>query len=669
MSLAVSLKDFQNTSLVSIGGASIHGERAKRSAILKNVLERTKSFLHTYDDPTNLDPVESVLKKITQIAPNVASVFQSFFTPVAMFFNSKEIKDTANAANHFSTNNNERHKYLGQFLIALVDSGVSAGALVSPLILGPAGNLILAVRAGAAFTESLRILQGKDDTETRIAKIATKLAKSPLLEKALSALAKKISSFEEQIHLSVTNMKLSTTSPEVLKHFDEFYKGYEAAYPAAQQESKENMLKYLANDNEWNVHLIKAGEELLGGFTTFLVEAKDGKKHLMVEQIYAKDKNAAWEVIQAYADSIGADSMWHEVQREEQAPPGFAKVHAPHGQPALLGQEIGDDSLVMTCRFSDGRTAINANDYREIVLKGWLSNWAHPDDPILRRLCNEIPSQGLIATEKTERGFSVPSLEYELELLDKIARPVKLTKGRGYQVSLKELAKLDISLAHQIINEIYPGYLKAFPFASQQSALEQLHLYLDPSASTDINIIFTRGKKKFKFAGAFITSQLNYSDNERVGYLSYVWANSAVKGIGKSLVNLVDQYFKENGIERYILEANDPKKMSKQERNYDTTWSMSPEAREAFYIKAGFKKTAAYYEQGAIQPEGEGCNFLSIWCRGFEKPITLEQFDILMRELYLGEEPWDREQALFSVANIRQRNAKLFGKTGVIPFI
>lgn len=667
MSLSATLKGFNDTSLVSIGGASINGERAKRSAILKDVLDRTKSFLHTYDDPTNINPVESILKRITLLAPNVASIFQGFFAPVAMFFNSKEIRETAKAATLFS--GEERHKHLGQFLIALVDSGVSAGALISPLILGSAGNFILAARAGSAFSESLRIIQGKGDAETRISKIATKLTKNPILEKALLAVAEKISSFEEQINLSVTNMRLASTSPDVMKHFDEFYKGYEAAYPEAQRESKDNMLHYLANDKEWNVHLIKAGEELLGGFSTSLVVTKDGKTHLMVEQIYAKNKKAAWEVIKSYADSIGVDSMWHEVQKEEAAPPGFSKVHAPHGQPALLGQESGDDSLVMTCWFRDERREIKAQDYRDIVLKGWLGSWAHPDDPIFKRLCTEIPTQGLIATEKTERGFSAPTLEYKSELLDKIARPVKLNKRQGYQVSLKELAKLDVSLAHQIINEVYPGYLKAFPFASQQSALEQLHMYLDPSASTDINIVFTKGQQKFKFAGAFVTSQLNYSDTEKVGYLSYVWVSSSVRGIGKSLVNLVDQHFKENGIDRYILEANDPEKMSRQERNYDSTWSMSPEARESFYRKVGFLKTAAYYEQGAIQQGGEGCNFLSIWCKGFEKPITLEQFDVLMRELYLGEEPWDRDQALFAVANIRQKNAKKFGDTGIIPFL
>lgn len=659
MSLSASFKTLSgNATIVSIGG-----EPAIRSQLFRAVVQRVQSFLNSYDDPNSISPMEGALKRCSHLAPNVASLFQNLFTPVAMFFNSKELKEAAIAATLFSDNPREQNKHLGKLLMALLDSGVSVGALAAPLLMGSAGNILLAARAGSAIAESLTLFKHGEARETVLSNFTSKIASNPALSKVLKFIAAKITEASTKTKVSVTNMKLSGTSEETKQHFDEFYQGYKAAYPEAQRESKENMLKYLAEGDQWNVHLIKVDGQLVGGFTTFLVQTKDGKKHLMVEQIFSKNPENAWEVVRAYADSIGADSMWHEVQMNENPPLGFSKVHAPHGQPALLDQEVGDDSLVMTCWFKDPRTTIKAQDYRDIVLKGWLGSWAHPDDPILKKLCAEIPTQGLIAIGKTERGFSLPSLEYDHQLIEKMAKRLDI-KTEAYGLSLRELASKDPALAHQIVNELYPGFLESFPFESQQSSLEQMYSYLDQnrSSGTDLYVIFTQSPEgKFVFAAAHATTSLRHTDGSDVGFILYTWIDERMRGqkFGSELTDAIEDYFREMGITKIACEVNDPIKMSKREKEYDTRFSAPPEKRERFYEKNGYKKLDVFYEQGAIQEGGKPCKFLSIWVKGFES-VTVQDYDNLIRELYLGGEEWDKS-ALDVVRKIRAQTSRQYG--------
>lgn len=391
----------------------IRAEKKIQHEIILNALSRAKEFFSSIgksdDSPFDQKSVQ-VARRIFDAGSNTATSIVANLSPFSTLLNLKSLRDSATKLSLLSKHPQEARDARAEMILALAETGVGVGAIAAPLVFGAAGTVLLAARVASCIHDLCRLKRDKETQPGILKKAALALVTNPAVALCMDKLAVIISKIDDQAQNSYSELKLAMKngqcSAEMHSVLHQFYCAYERAYPESQRERKENMIKYLANDPEWDLHTIRENGVVVGGFTTFLVDHPKYGKQLMLEQMFPprsedpKLHEQVWVQIKQYAAEMNCRGIWHEVGLAEPAPPGFKIVDAFHAQPALNavgseGQREGDRGLRMSAYFPDnpGANGVDAAMYRAIVLHGWIKTWAHNADPILKDLTRELAKE------------------------------------------------------------------------------------------------------------------------------------------------------------------------------------------------------------------------------------------------------------------------------------
>ena len=414
--LATSLNDTQALSFSRLSARTnsfsqeIRAEKKLQHEIVLAALSRARGFFQDIlkpDDSPFDQKTELVSRRVLDTGANVATSVVNNLSPLSAVLNIKVLRDAATKLTVLKHHPAEAREARAEMLMSLAEIGVSAGAITAPLLFGFAGTVLLIARVASCIGDLYHLKKNQETKPNIIKKAALLLAARPSIANCLDRFAESIDHLEDKARTSYSGLKLAMMNgkctTEMQQVLNEFYSAYEKVYPDNQRERKENMVQYLAHDPEWDLHVVKSGEQVVGGFTTFVVDHPKYGKQLMLEQMFpprSKDLetyNEVWKQIQEFARDNKCQGIWHEVGLNESAPPNFSIVEAFHAQPALNGSgsesaRQGDRNLRMSvCTLDDpGATQIGADKYRGIVLNGWIKTWAHSADPILKELSQKL---------------------------------------------------------------------------------------------------------------------------------------------------------------------------------------------------------------------------------------------------------------------------------------